>query len=173
VAESYYVMTAVVDHLPRLAEAIEVLHTGGIDALTSKDATPTTRANLATGRTPCTWRKGAGNQLAKAGEIDVGVAKALEASAKAAEDGPMRCTRPARTLPLRAQPPSTRPTFAKLGQSASDAQYLAMAAATEVLEKLLHERIAATNDARTLLLAEMGGLLLLATLAWPSPSCAR
>ncbi len=163
VAESYYVMTAVVDHLPRLAEAIEVLHTGGIDALTSKDATPTTRANLIHMSHAVHVAQGRSiNQLTKAGEIDVGVAKALEASAKAAEKTADALHETGEDIAASGGATVDAATFAKLGQSASDAQYLAMAAATEVLEKLLHDRIAATSDARTVLLAEMGVLMLLA-----------
>jgi hypothetical protein len=146
VAESYYVMTAVVDHLPRLAEAIEVLRTGGIDALDEqgRDAHHAGQPGPPVARRARGSRPRSINQLAKAGEIDVGVAKALEVRRQGRRGRrPTRCTRPARTSPPRAPPPSTRPPSPSWGRPPPTRSTWPMTAATEVLEKLLHVRIEA------------------------------
>jgi hypothetical protein len=158
VAESYYVMTAVVDHLPRLAEAIEVLRTSGIDALTNKDTTPTTRANLVHLSHAVHVAQGrAGNQLAKASEIDTHVAQALGSGAKAAEVAADALHEAGEEIAATGATTVDATAFAKLGQTASDAQFLAMTAATEVLEKLLHVPHRGLNHPRVRVAADQLG----------------
>jgi methyl-accepting chemotaxis protein len=165
VAESYFVMTAVVDHLPRLTEAIEVLRLTGNEALAGKDLAPTTRARLIHQSHGMHLLQGrAIGQLAKAGEIDPRVARALEPTSKPAEKAADELHETAEAVAASGDATIDAAGYAKLAAEASGAQFKAHEAATANLETLLDERIAATTRQRNGLLATMGALFALAAM---------
>ena len=168
VSETYYVMTAMVDHLPRLAEVTAATRGRGAAALAGRTLGSTERADLAqAGRQMQHLQSRAAGQMAKAVELRPDMQPRLASTLGAAQAEAQRFAQLTAQVAGAAQPPLAAADYFAAGSKAVDAQYQLVATATQVMEDLLHERIHAGNVQRALLLAGMGGLLLVATLlAW-------
>jgi HAMP domain-containing protein len=166
VAESYYLMTAMVDHLPRLLEATARLRGQGAGMLASGKDDPTENASLAALMKESEYLHGrAAAQIGKAVELSAEVKQALAGTlaAKNTEvDNFVKLTRSGLIERTGAEPAAG--DFFKAGTAAVDAQTRTLAATTQALEDLLHDRIHSTQVTRATVLAALAGLGLLALL---------
>ena len=162
VAESYYLMTAVVDHLPRLVETTARLRGQGAGMLASGKNDPTEAANLAALMLDARYLQGrAAAQIAKAIDLNSDVKQALAGalSAKSGDvDNFLKLTRS--SLVERGGPAPTPSDFFKAGTAAVDAQNRLLTGTSQALEDLLHQRIHQTQVQRATLLAALGGVAL-------------
>jgi|GEM_PF-368457 len=163
VAESYYLMTAFVDHLPRLTETLARARGLGAAVLTTKEASPTERANFALLVDQAVYLKDrAGAQIEKAQALSPelkGSVVSMQASAAAAkaffELAQREVVTPAKYTLASAD-------YFKAGTLAVDAQYKLLSEAVDGMQNLMHARIRDTEQARSVLLAILGTLSLLA-----------
>jgi len=166
VAESYYLMTAVVDHLPRLIEVTARLRGQGAGMLTSGKQDPTEAANLASLIRESGYLQGrATAQTAKALELSESVKQALSAAlaAKSGEVESFFQLTKSSLVDAGGKRPSAGDYF-KAGSAAVEAQARLLDATAQSLEALLVQRIHDTQVQRSTLLAALGGLALLALL---------
>jgi methyl-accepting chemotaxis protein len=166
VAETYYVMTAIVDHLPRLSAAAATLAQTGQELATSADKTHSLRARLSFQTDTVEYfSQRSFDQIAKAFGLHAGV--------KAELDKPLQQARTALEA-FRAEIVSLSATSGH----GSDAEGLLAAAnaatagldslrttALAQLETLLHDRIHMAQVERAKVLGGIFALLLLATLS--------
>ncbi len=166
VAESYYLMTAMVDHLPRLLEVTAQLRGQGAGMLASGKDDPTENASLAALMKQSAYLNGrAAAQIDKAIALSDTVKQSLASTlaAKNTEvDNFVKLTRSGLIERTGAEPAAG--DFFKAGTAAVDAQTRTLAATTQALEDLLHDRIHSTQVTRATLLAALAGLGLLALL---------
>ena len=162
VAESYYLMTAVVDHLPRLVEATARLRGQGAGILASGKDDPTEAAHLSALMLDAQYLQSrAMAQITKAIDLNSEVKQALAGalSAKSGDvDNFLKLTRS--SLVERSGPEPTPSDFFKAGTAAVDAQNRLLTATSQALEDLLHHRIHQTQVQRATLLAALGGFAL-------------
>ena len=159
VAESYYVMTALVDHVPRLAEAVDHLGVSGTAILGAKTMTPQGRADLIMASHNIHY-------LQSRVETQVSKALALAPSLKSVLTDPLvAAAKQADALHELAEEAGesgksslSAADFRKLGTSAAAAQYALADASAKALEELLHNRISATQAERATLLALLAAL---------------
>ena len=163
VAESYFVMTALMDHLPRLTEALA--RTRGEAALMLARGVPSAedKARLAQIAEQANYLQSRANdQIAKAQGLNESVRKGIT-QGQAARDEAQRFLKQVDQEVLAATSASQNAAAVfKAGTQAVDAQYKLLNEATDALEGLLHERIHDTTQARNLLLAVLAGLGLMA-----------
>ncbi|MBL8305309.1 MAG: nitrate- and nitrite sensing domain-containing protein, partial [Rubrivivax sp.] len=163
VAETYFVMTAAVDHLPRLTEAMARLRGLGAAMLSAKEISAQERARLAHLAEQSHYLLDrASAQFAKASEIRPSMKKALDGVTAAHDEATKFFTLAEKELMGSAKPTLAAADFFRAGTAAVDAQYQLIEVANHTLEEALHERIHDTNQARTMLLALLGGLTLVA-----------
>jgi methyl-accepting chemotaxis protein len=166
VAESYYLMTAVVDHLPRLIEATARLRGQGAGMLASGKDDPTESATLAALMRESSYLQSrAQAQITKATELNADVKQALGSAVagKAGEvDAFLQLTKTS-LVDQGGKAPSASDYF-KAGTAAVDAQTRLLDATAQSLETLLHHRIHDTQVQRATLLAALAGLGLLGLL---------
>jgi methyl-accepting chemotaxis protein len=163
VADTYYMMTAVTDHLPRLAEALAQARGRGAAALAAKDISVAERTAFQNDIDKAAYLfDRASAQLEKAMEIRPELKKSITAMAAAsAESGRFAKLSQAEVVAA-AKPTLSSTDYFRAGTVAVEAQYKLIDETTTALEGLLHERIHDTAQARNLLLLELGGLALLA-----------
>ena len=162
-AESYFVMTALVDHLPRLAEALA--RTRGEAALVLARGAPTAedKARLAQITEQASYLQGrAGDQIAKAQALNEDVRKSVTQVATAQDEAQRFLKQVDQEIVAAASASQSAAVMFKAGTQAVDAQYKLLNEATNALEGLLHDRIHQTTQARNLLLAVLAGLGLVA-----------
>jgi methyl-accepting chemotaxis protein len=163
VADTYYMMTAVTDHLPRLAEALAQASGRGAAALAAKDISAGDRVAFQNDIDKATYLfDRASSQLEKAMELRPALKKSVTAMAVAsAEAG--RFAKLSQTEVVAAAKPSFSSTdYFRAGTVAVDAQYKLIDETTVALESLLQERLQETAQARNMLMLVLGGLALLA-----------
>ncbi len=163
VAETYFVMTASMDHLPRLTEAMARLRGLGAAMLGAKEISAQERARLAHLAEQSHYLLDRANaQFAKASEIRPSMKKALDGVAAAHDEATKFFTLAEKELMGSTKPTLAAADFFRAGTTAVDAQYQLIEVANHALEEALHERIHDTTQARLMLLALLGGLSLLA-----------
>jgi len=164
VSESYFVMTAVVDHLPRLAGATASVRGRGTAMLASGEISASDRAEMVAAMRNAEYLYGRDtDQVQKAGEINPAVKKALEsalADNKAEVDRFFKMVNA--DLIAEGVTKLTGAEFFKAGSAAVDAQYKLIDTATQALDDLLQGRIHDSAQARAVLFALLGALALLA-----------
>ena len=165
VAETYFIMTAIVDHLPRLAETVALTRGSGAAMLTAKQAGPVERSTLSQRVEQAQYLHGrAIAQLEKGRELSPIIKKAVvsEAESGAAITAFFKKVQSDVVEPTKlSQSPEE---FFKAGTAAVDAQYKLSAESIAAMQELLHERIHATTVQRNTLLGTLGGLAALALL---------
>jgi methyl-accepting chemotaxis protein len=164
VAETYYVMTAVVDHLPRLAEVTAAVRGNGTALLAGGEVSASGRADLvAEMRNAEYLYHRATDQIQKAIEINPGLAKSLGGAIAANKAEVDRFFALVQTqLLAETQPTVAAADFFKAGTGAVESQYKLLDANSDALNDLLHNRIHDTSQARLVLLVGLGALALLA-----------
>jgi methyl-accepting chemotaxis protein len=156
-------MTAAVDHLPRLAEAVEALRIEGLTHLGSEAISATGRARLEMAQHQVHGLQArASSQLAKAIELSPGLGQALAAPIAAADKAVDEYHELAESYAETGKATMGAAEFAKMGQAASTLQYKVVDLALTSLEAELHERVSATKHDLMLVLAELAALALLA-----------
>ena len=170
VAESYYLVLAVTDYLPRLAESTDSVRGKGSAMIAAKAAgkeIPTTDRNnmewsiqdarvlqaRVDGRTEMASAANAEVKEALAGAFDK--AKTGAAGFFALTQGELLDTEEIKIAPL---------DFFKAGTAALDAQYQAFEKTTATLESLLTARLQASEHERNMLLGQLAALALIATM---------
>jgi methyl-accepting chemotaxis protein len=163
VAETYFLMTAVVDHLPRLAETLAQMRGQGTQLLSAKEITTSDRAGLGFHVERANYLNArAEMQIAKAQELSPELRKALGGTSVAQAEAE-RLFKLAQKEILQSAKPSLPPNdFFKAGTAAVDAQYKLLEDTTVALERELVARIQDTEKSRNLLIALMAGMGLLA-----------
>ena len=161
---SYYVMTAVVDHLPRLVEAIAHVRGRGMAALDGGEVTDTERSELTVAIQSARYlHERSSRQIGKASALDDGVKKALGSQIPARHAEAEQFFRLTEEKLLRsAKPEVDAASFFKAGTTAVEGEYKLGADAIKTLEELLHARIHETAQARMILFGELAALALLA-----------
>jgi methyl-accepting chemotaxis protein len=163
VAETYYTMTALVDHLPRLTEAVALARGTGAALLAAKQASPVERANLARMVENVHYlEQRATEQLNKAAALSPLIAKVVTAEAESAKAVEVffkqihnEIVEPAKLT----QPPAD---FFKAGTAAVEAQYKLHKEANAAMKALLDERISATAAERNTLAGVLAAMAALA-----------
>jgi methyl-accepting chemotaxis protein len=163
VAESYYLITALVDHLPRLAEAAAQVRGIGLGMLSAKDVVATDRFSIRMAvRDAAFGNARAAQQIAKAGAIDPELGKVLAASVTAGQAGADRFFELTHEQLLSDSAPTLAAAdYFKAGTTAVDTQYKTLEDAATAVEQILHKRIHDTEQARMTLLVQLGALALL------------
>ncbi|MBU6261035.1 MAG: HAMP domain-containing protein, partial [Burkholderiales bacterium] len=161
VAETYFLITALSDHLPRLAEAVDAVRAQGA-AMLGAASIPAT-AHVAIDDAIARARglnKRAAAQIGKATDINDDVKSALARSADAGTLAERYFTLAHAQFVAAARPAVALADFLRLGTAAVDAQYGRIAAADRVLDRLLEQRIRDGEHSRWLLLGLLGALAL-------------
>ncbi len=165
VAETYFMMTAIVDHLPRLAETLALTRGTGAALLSSKQASPVERAAMSLKVQQAQYLQGrAAAQLSKAAELSAAIKKTVvsENEASKALTGFFKQVQTDVVEPGKL---SLAPAeFFKVGTIAVDTQYKVTTESIAAMQTLLHDRIQSITKERNLLVAEVAGLALLALL---------
>ena len=159
VAETYFLVTALTDHLPRLAEATGSVRGKGSSLLTGKDIAASDRVAIDYDIAKAQYLRGrAADQIAKAADISPAIKQAMAgvAGADAAADRFFKLAR--EQLVASAKATVGVDEFRKIGTTAVEAQYRSIADAGTALEGLLKSRIHDTESERAGLLALLGGL---------------
>jgi methyl-accepting chemotaxis protein len=163
VAESYYLMTAVVDHLPRLAESLAVTRGLSTQMLAAKEITASDRASLALLDNKAHYLHGrATSQIDKAAEIEPALKQAVASQAIALAEADRFFKLIEKEILSAGKHTMSAAEMFKAGTLAVDAQYKLHEDATLALENELHARIKSTEQARNMLLVMLAGLGLLA-----------
>ena len=161
VAETYFVMTALTDHLPRLTEETAAVRGAGGRVLKSTTGGVAERMELsgaANGARHAADR--AFGQIKKAVAINPSLNKTLGEAVDAAAAATVAYSLMAKSEILGADKPKLDPmAYFKAGTDAVDLQYKALSATSLAMEELLQARIRDTEQARN------GLLLLLAAMA--------
>jgi methyl-accepting chemotaxis protein len=164
VAESYYLMTAVVDHLPRATEATARLRGQGTGMLASEHVEPVERAMLNSLIQESNYLFGRSSaQIGKATDLSQPVKQQITgvlAEKNGQADAFFKLTQA--SLVEAAAKPMAPGDYFKAGTVAVQAQYALLDATATALENLLHARIHDTRAVRNQLLAGLGALALLA-----------
>jgi methyl-accepting chemotaxis protein len=160
VAESYYMMTAATDHLPRLAEEFAVARGRGAGMLAGGAIDPIDRALMSTvARQAEGLRDRALGQMGKATELQPELARRFAESIQVSGQEADRFLRHVRNDLLADKPGSMNAKdFFQAGTAAVDAQYRLLDEALKGLEDLLAARIDQVGQER-LQLALVLGLL--------------
>jgi methyl-accepting chemotaxis protein len=163
VSETYYLMTAMVDHLPRLAEEVDHLGTMGTVSLGAKTLGEQARAQLdMSSHTIHYLQSRVSSQLDKAiaiaPDLKSVLAEPMGAAAKKADE----LHELAESIAKTGKAPLTAAEFRQLGVGAALAQYALVDATTKAMEQLLHDRVSGTQSQRAVLLAVLAGLGLVA-----------
>jgi methyl-accepting chemotaxis protein len=169
VAESYYVMTAVTDHLPRLAEEFAVARGRGAGMLAGGPIDPVDRALMATvARHADNLRDRALGQMGKATELQPALAQRFSSAVQGSGQEAERFLKLIRTEVLSEKPATLKPTdFFQAGTAAVDAQYRLLDEALNGLDDLLAARIDDVRAKQQQLAGVLGLLALLALgLGW-------
>jgi len=156
VAESYFVMTAATDHLPRLAEYMALVRGKGAGMLGGKEIQQADRAALEALVTEAGHlSERAAGQLQKAAELQPGLARSLQAAMAASRGDSEKVLQLARAQLLgSARPTVTSVEFHAAASAAVDAEYRMAREALKALDELLHARIEEGEaDRATLLVA--------------------
>ena len=162
VAETYYLVTAAVDHLPRLAEATGGVRGKGSAMLTGKEISAADRSSIANDISRALYlRDRAADQIAKAAALSTSAKAAVEGigAANASSDRFFKVAQ--QQLVIAEQPTVTVAEFRNLATAAVEAQYKALDQATRLLETMLLARVGDGQTERASLLALLSALALL------------
>ncbi|RVT87686.1 methyl-accepting chemotaxis protein [Inhella crocodyli] len=169
VSESYYLMTTVVDYLPRLAEFVSEVRAKNQALLSqagsSKEISGFDKAHLQSLVTSAEfYRRRALAQIDKVGGTAPEAAKALAASAQKAEAAASVYLKQVQTEIIGAsgKPSVSADALNALGTACAQAQDGLHEAAVKSLQEMLHDRIHAETVYRNTLVGGMVALLLLA-----------
>jgi methyl-accepting chemotaxis protein len=164
VAETYYLVTAITDHLPRLTEATATVRGKGAAMLAAKELSPLDRSNMQWAiQASVSLQDRAASQTGKAAELNADVKKAVAGVLEAASAGTQVFFKLAQAELLGGgKSKLDAGDFFKAGTLAVDGQYQSLETTIGTLESLLKARVADTEKARNLLVGAMLGLGLLA-----------
>ncbi len=164
VAETYYLITAITDHLPRLTEATATVRGKGAAMLAAKELSPLDRSNMQWAiQASASLQDRAASQTGKAAELNADVKKAVAGVLEASAAGTQVFFKLAQAELLGASKSKLEAgDFFKAGTVAVDGQYQSIETTINTLEALLKSRVADTEHARNLLLATLAGMGLLA-----------
>jgi methyl-accepting chemotaxis protein len=160
VAESYYLMTALVDHLPRLTDEVHRLRQLGGDALAARRMSDTQRAELAQASHRIHYLQSRVlAQVEKALAVAPTLKDTLAEPLKVAIDKADELHELAEDMAAKGSATVTPAAFRAMGDEATSKQVALHALATQALEGLLHDRVAAEQQALWAFLGFTGALL--------------
>ncbi len=160
VAESYYVMTALIDHLPRLAESLATMRGRGAAMLSAKEVTPLERSAIGFDARSARYLHGrAATQIGKATTLSADVKRIIggTSAASAAEAEKFYKLAEAQ-LAQQGGATMVAADYFKAGTLAVDAQYKAIDETANALQTLLDDRIAATQTQLAVLLGLLAAI---------------
>jgi len=166
VSESYYVMTALIDHLPRLAESLATIRGRGVTMLAAREVAPTDRSALAFEARSARYLHGrATMQIGKATALSADVKRTIGATSAASAAEAERFYRLAEAqLTQPGAATLSAADYFKAGTAAVDAQYRLIDETANALEALLADRVRATWMQLATLLGVLGAISVLAVL---------
>ena len=163
VAESYYLVTATADHLPRLLEAIDQMRAEGSAALEAKVISPSARSRLIDLAHRVNYlQERADGQIDKATATTTALMKAIDPHLKAAANVVNKLHELGEAVAATGQLASSAEEFNQLGALALEAQLRLVDAVAAELKTLLHDRLASGVQQRNLMLTGLGLLIALA-----------
>jgi methyl-accepting chemotaxis protein len=168
VGESYYLMTAVIDHLPRLAESLAIARGVGAHALAGKGLSGEDRVRLSMQMDLANhYSASAVAQVGKAQNLNESVKSLLQVTGQATASAAGFFATVQQVVAAQGKPSLSADEYFKAGTVALDAQYELETKATDALMALLHTRIHDAGQARWILLGSLAGLIAIAGLvAW-------
>ena len=162
VAESYYLMTALVDHLPRMAEQVEALGVVGSRGVAANPLEVEARMRMDTAsHTIHQLQQRVASQVAKVYAIDPKFKATLENITTQALNSADELHELSAKMAKSGKPEIAAHAFANLGVAAAAQQYRLIEATEKVLRELLTTRVATITMERNLIAGAIGGLLLL------------
>jgi methyl-accepting chemotaxis protein len=162
-SESYYLMTAATSHLPKFVETLGHVRGQGALLLASRDQDQVERARMPLYLEATQEHEAiATDQIAKALELQPKLKATLEGQAAASAHADEFDKIVQNEFVARAKSSMSSADFVTAGSKAIDSQYKLLDQVVSTLEGVLHERIHDTRAARTMVLAELGSLALLA-----------
>jgi methyl-accepting chemotaxis protein len=163
VSESYYLMTAAVDHVPRLAEAIAQMRGRGAAMLSAADINAGDRSTLESlARNAAYLEERASAQLEKTALLSPKLGGQMADIRRTSKEGSSKAVKLANEDIIAKEKPTLAATdYFAAGTVAVDAQYALAFKATEVLQAVLKERIVDTQRAIYQLLGIIGVLALM------------
>ena len=164
VSETYFVMTAVVDHLPRLAEATAAVRGRGTAMLAAGEISAANRTEMLAEMRNAEYLYGrATDQVLKASEINPAVKKVLEAAMANNKAEVDRFFKLVHTDLLADSGPKTAAAeFFRAGSAAVESQYKLIDVTAHALVELLQARVHESAQARAMLFGVLAALTLLA-----------
>ena len=164
VADSYYVITAMLDHLPRLTESVSALRVHGADAFAAKVMPMNIRTEIESGSHSIHYLQSRVTaQLNKAFAINADLRNTLTPVMAKAEEDANRFHELSETFAEKGATTGTLNEYADVGRAAFETQAKLMVDTSAALNKLLTDRVQSTTAERNLLLAVLGALLAVAT----------
>ncbi len=165
VAESYYLMTALVDHLPRLTETLAVARGKGASMLAAKQGSPEERAQLKGVAGQATYLLGrASAQIEKAQQLSDVAKKTVVAVADSGNAAKGFFAVVSTEVVAAPRYSMAAADYFKAGTVAVDAKYKLWDQSIAAMDQLLEDRIVATTQARNGLLAVIAGMGIAAVL---------
>jgi methyl-accepting chemotaxis protein len=163
IGATYYLVTATVDHLPRLAEALALTRGMGAQVLAAKDVAAADRAQLGFQLERADYlHHRAAAQMGKAQELEPALKKLAAGSAAALAEAERVSKLTAKEIIGAPKPTLAAADFFKAGTTAVDAQYKLIEDTAVALELELQGRIHESEQALLWLSGEMGALVLMA-----------
>ncbi|MFY7866217.1 methyl-accepting chemotaxis protein [Roseateles sp.] len=164
---TYYLVTAVAEYVPQLTEAIALVRgksAGLVRQMSAgKEASAADLASLHDMREKSDfWRQRSQRQMNKALQSDTQLAQALNMRAQEAQKAADSFLKLADQQVVSGKPTMSAAEVFAQGTTATEAQYALFAAATDNLQRLLHERIDKLRWQRNLGASALGGLAALA-----------
>jgi methyl-accepting chemotaxis protein len=163
VADSYYMITAMMDHLPRLTEAIAQLRSLDSSAFTSAAMSMELRTNMAQLSHNIHYLQSRVTaQIGKAIATNPDLVNVLKVPMAKAEEDANRLHELSEDFATKGAPSGTIEQYTDIGRKAEESQHKLLAAASTATQQLLSERMQSTKKERITLLAQLGALLAMA-----------
>ncbi|MEK8031987.1 methyl-accepting chemotaxis protein [Ideonella sp. DXS29W] len=163
IADSYNLMTALMDHLPRAANETVGLRSIGAQILRSKQPGAADRVLLesATERAEYFFERGQG-QITHAMHMNPDLERLLAPALSKAQAETARLAAAAKDVAAKGREALTETAFHAVGTAAAEAQDQLLAASDDALEAILTDRVQAITHSRNLILGQIGVVSLLA-----------
>ncbi len=168
VAESYYLMTTLVDHLPRMAEEVEALGLVGSRGMSANPLDLATRVRMNTAsHTIHHLQERVGAQFDKVYAIDPRIKATLETITSQAIHSADELHELAEKMADSGKPEVAANAFANMGVAASAQQIRLIEATDKVLQDILNTRVSDIVRSRNIVIGSIGLLALFgALLGW-------
>jgi methyl-accepting chemotaxis protein len=162
-ADSYYLITAMSDHLPRLTESVSALQVTGPQAFSAKVIPPMARSAMEAGAHNIHYLQSRVTaQLGKAVNANAELGNAVTAPMAKAEDEANRFHELSEAFAESGTTTGTLAEYADLGKVAFESQFKLLDVTSKALDGLLEKRVHAITRERDIMLGGLAALFVLA-----------